>query len=448
MRVKLWPAGLIGRVGVVLFAALLLDFAGSAILFEQTEVLLDDREQAQRIAAGVDTAARVLALTPVENRAGVADALSETTLTLHWRAGRDGRPASDAATQAFRTKIVAAEPQLAALELSPVPGGVAGTLPLSDGSVLAFSADLPRTIPGTLALVWSVGLLSGAVLLASLLVVRTLATPLRLLVTATDAVGHGPAVAFTEQGPREVRRVATAFNAMQARIAKLIADRTEALAAVSHDLRTPIGRMRLRTGFLAAGEDRAAFEADLAEMEAMLADLFAFLGGDADPEAPRRTDLAATLATLVDDATDAGHEASYEGPDHCVIELRVLAFKRALSNLVDNAIGYGDRVRVLLDEKPDAIEVHVEDAGPGIPEAERHEVFEPFYRGDASRNRARGGMGLGLAIARAAVLREGGTIAFETPAGGGLRVVVRLPRGNVSSRSGTTPANRASHLSS
>ncbi len=428
MRARLWPAGLIGRVGLVLFAALVLELIGSAVLFEQAETLVGDQNAAQRIADGVVSAARVLTLTPAANRPSVADTLSEKDLALRWHDQAGAVPSRDAASEALREKIVAVEPSLAPIRLAPAPGGVSGTLPLPDGSVLAFRADVRSSVPAYLNQLWSIGLLSGAVLLAALLVVRTLGAPLRMLVTATDAIGHGPAVALTEDGPREVRRVARAFNAMQARIARLIADRTQALAAVSHDLRTPIGRMRLRAGFLSPGEDRAAFESDLAEMEAMLADLFAYLGGDADPEQPRRTDLAVTLATLVDDATDAGRAASYEGPEHLVIEIRALALKRALSNLVNNAIDYGDRARVTLRATADTIAVDVEDDGPGIPDAaERAAVLEPFYRGDASRNRAKGGMGLGLAITRAAILREGGTIALETAPGGGLRVEVRLP---------------------
>ena len=429
MRARLWPTGLIGRVGLVLFAALVLELVGSAVLFEQAENLAGDQNAAQRIADGVDAAARVLALTPAANRPSVADTLSEKTLTLRWEVGADTPTSTSVASEALRAKIVAAEPELAPIRLAPAADGVAGTLPLPDGSVLAFHAYVRPTVPAYLTQLWSIGLLSGAVLLAALLVVRTLGAPLRMLVTATDAIGHGPAVALTEHGPREVRRVAQAFNAMQTRIGRLIADRTQALAAVSHDLRTPIGRMRLRAGFLPPGEDRVAFEADLAEMEAMLADLFAYLGGDADPEQPRRTDLAVTLATLVDDATDAGREVSYEGPEHLAIEARALALKRALSNIVNNALDYGDRARVTLREMPNAIAVDVEDDGPGIPDAaERAAVLEPFYRGDASRNRAKGGMGLGLAITRAAILREGGTLALETAPGGGLRVEVRLPR--------------------
>lgn len=427
MNARLWPTGLIGRVGLVLFTAVVLELIGSTLLFEQAESLLGDETMAQRVADELDAAARVLALTPAINRPAVADTLSEKTLHLTWSARREPLPPTDARVEALRAKIVAAEPAVSALRLAPMPGGVIGDLPLSDGSIVTLRALLRSTVPSYVTRLWSIGLLSGGVLLAALLVVRTLAAPLRMLVTATDAIGHGPAVALGDHGPREVRRVASAFNAMQARIAKLIADRTQALAAVSHDLRTPIGRMRLRAGFLTSPEDRAAFEADLGEMEAMLADLFAYLGGDADPEKPRRTDVAVTLATLVDDANDAGRDATYAGPDHLVLDVRPLALKRAFSNLLNNALTYGDRAAVRLHVVPSAIRVTVDDDGPGIPEAEMTAVFEPFYRVDASRCRAKGGMGLGLAITKGAVEREGGTIALANRAEGGLRAIVSLP---------------------
>ncbi len=428
MHARLWPTGLIGRVGLVLITAIILELVGSAVLFEQAEALLGDESRAQHLAGELASAARVLALTPAANRSAVADTLSEPPLAMRWMARSDALPSPDATSAAMRDRIVAAEPVTKALALAPAAGGVEGRLPLPDGSILAFHATLQSTVPGYVTQLWSFGLLSGGVLLAALLVVRTLAAPLRMLVTATDAIGHGPAVALTVQGPREVRRVAAAFNAMQTRIAKLIADRTQALAAVSHDLRTPIGRMRLRTGFLPSAEDRAAFDADLGEVEAMLNDLSAFLGGDADPEKRRRTDIAVTLATLVDDATDAGRDASYAGPDHLVIAARPLALKRALSNLVINALNYGDRAIVTLRTEASGVRITVEDAGPGIAESEMVAVFAPFYRADASRSRVNGGgMGLGLAIAKQAVEREGGTIALANRAEGGLRVTVVLP---------------------
>ena len=220
------------------------------------------------------------------------------------------------------------------------------------------------------------------------------------------------------------------FNEMQRRIAQLITDRTHALAAVSHDLRTPITRLRLRAGFVADAETQQAIDADLDEMEAMIEATLHFLKDGIDVEQPKRTDLAAMMATLVDDATDAGFPAEYDGPRHLPMLLRSLSVKRALANLIGNATTYGTSVRVTVSETVDSIRIEIEDQGPGIPEQDLERVFEPFERLDNSRNRSSGGAGLGLSIAKRAIEREGGTITLANRSEGGL---VRC-RGVVSGR--------------
>jgi len=267
------------------------------------------------------------------------------------------------------------------------------------------------------------------IVLASVLVVRWITKPLRRLAAAAEGFGKGAApVPMPEDGPREVQDAARAFNAMQARIHRLVSDRTQALAAVSHDLRTPIQRLRLRAGFLDDAEAQRSIDADLDEMEAMVEATLAFLSGDADGEEPRPTDLAAVLRTLCDDAADRGGAVAYTGPDRALLRLRPVAAKRAFANLIDNAVKYGGAARVALRDSPAAAVVTVEDDGPGIPEAAMATVFEPFRRLEASRNRGTGGTGLGLTIARRAVEGHGGTIALANRPGGGLLVTVRLPR--------------------
>ena len=437
MRTSLWPNGLVGRVSIVLFAAILLEILGSTFVFEQAELVSSDDAQAKRIAEQVDAAARVLAVTSKIQRPDVVATLSESTLTLDWYEGPDAAsiPDNDSQTKTLRQKMLTSEPTLArrrlALRTDPSDPGHAleGRINLDDGSILRFRATaLDSSMPNLYGVFGSIAVLSSCVLLAALLLVRTLAAPLRMLVRATDAIGHGPPIDLDEKGPREIRRVAQAFNAMQARISKLLTDRTEALAAVSHDLRTPIGRMRLRSGFLASPEDQTAFEADLGEMEAMLNDLLAYLGGETDPEKPKPTDLAVMLQTLTDAATDAGHVARYDGPDHMTLTVRALGLKRAFSNIVNNAVAYGGGVRISLAQVRHEIVATFDDDGPGIPQGELALVFEPFYRGDHSRNRAQGGMGLGLAITRQAIRRHDGTIDLVNRPEGGLRVSVTLPR--------------------
>jgi signal transduction histidine kinase len=266
------------------------------------------------------------------------------------------------------------------------------------------------------------------VAVVSILLMGTLTAPLRGLARAADAIGRGPEVAVPDAGPDEVRQVARAFNAMQARIHRLISDRTHALAAVSHDLRTPITRLRLRAGFLADPEAQAAIDADLDEMEAMIDATLAYLRGDTEPEDPKEIDLATMLVTLVDAAIDAGQAANFEGPRHAFAPVRGLAMKRAFANLVDNALTHGGDASVMLQDTGAAIRVLVDDSGPGIPEPELERVFEPFHRLDASRNRRTGGVGLGLAIARQTITREGGTVRLLNRPGGGLRAEVVIPR--------------------
>ena len=437
MRV-IWPTGLIGRVGLVLLAAVLLELAASTFIFERAELVSIEDAQARRIAVQLDAAVRVLDASEPALRPALATALSEPELSFVWTDTAAALPPSAAGDQlrGLRASLLADAPRLASRDLRLQPDeidpadGIEGNITLGDGSSLAFRArGLDQAPPDLAANLGSIALLSGAVLLAALLVVRTLAAPLRMLVAATDAIGRGPPVQLdAARGPGEIRRVARAFNAMQGRIEKLLKDRTDALAAVSHDLRTPIARMRLRADVGGAREDQAALVRDLAELEAMLDDLLAYLRGETDPEPARRTNIAATLQTLVDNATDAGLESSYAGPDQCVLVVRSLALKRAFANLINNAIAYGECARVTLEETATQSIVLVDDDGPGIPETERDAVFEPFYRGDASRNRAKGGMGLGLAIARAAVSREGGSVELANRDEGGLRVAIRLPR--------------------
>ncbi|MBB6251293.1 ATP-binding protein [Nitrospirillum iridis] len=433
----LWPRSLIGRLGVVLFGAVLLAVIGNAIVLVQAEQDYGDETQTWHIAEQVETAGHVLSAIEPERREAVADSLSSPFLTFTWvpaptqRADQGDNPAS----WLLRHEMIEHRPALAGLDLRLRTGAQTpskafdGDLLLADGSALRFGAtDLPAYVPVLYAQLGSIALLSIGVLLMALFLVQTLAAPLKMLVKAADAVGHGPPVFVPTRGPQEIRRVAQAFNAMQRRIDRLIASRTEALAAVSHDLRTPIGRLRLRAGFLSSAEDRAAFDGDLDEMEAMVNDLLDYLGGEEDPEKPRRTDLPALLSTLVDNATDAGHVARYDGPERLTLNVRPLGMRRAFSNIINNAIAYGGTARVEVRDTGASALVRVSDDGPGIPEAHFDAVFEPFHRLEESRNRGTGGTGLGLTIARQAVAREGGTITLQNRPGGGLTVVISIPK--------------------
>lgn len=214
---------------------------------------------------------------------------------------------------------------------------------------------------------------------------------------------------------------------MQARITRLVADRTLMLAAVAHDLRSALTRLRLRVELIEEEAQRDRAVADLEAMEQMLDETLAFARDEAADEGREPTDLAALLQTLVSDVSDAGGQAVYEGPDRLTALVRPVGIRRALTNLIDNAVRYGGRAEVRLQAEPRRIEIIIDDRGPGIPPERRDDVFRPFLRLEPSRSRATGGSGLGLAVARSIVRRHGGEIGLEDRPGGGLRVRVGLP---------------------
>jgi signal transduction histidine kinase len=230
------------------------------------------------------------------------------------------------------------------------------------------------------------------------------------------------------RAPREVGAIGAALEQMHSRLRRYVDDRTRMLAAVSHDLRTPLTRLRLRAESIPEAEERNKATADIDEMERMIAETLAFARADALEAKPERFDLAALVQTLVDERSDLGATVAYDGPASLTVEGRPGALKRAIANLVDNAIAYGGRADVALHAAADRLEVVVRDDGPGIPEPEREKVFAPFYRLESSRSRSTGGTGLGLAVARDIARAHGGDVVLESGAPRGLRARLSLPR--------------------
>ena len=441
---RLVPDTLAGRIIVVLLVGLLGFHLGSLWLHQVgSQALLGstrDHELAERLA----TARRALAELPAAERDDTAHALSSANLDLHWTPQRTipALGTTGRGIAALAAQLAAAVPELAQgqvhLGFADEGGAPAddasrhaliGALQLPDQSWLGFSAALFRTPTSEPATLLSTSAMAVGVLMLSLVVVRIISRPLRDLAAAADRIGEaGPTVVVPEEGPLEVRHAAQAFNRMQARLDQLIADRTQALAAVSHDLRTPLARLRLRAGFLEDSDAQRQIDADLDEMEAMIGSTLAYLRGEAEHEARRVADVAAMLETLCDDATDAGRPAVYSGPSQARLLCRPVSLKRAFFNLIDNALKYGKRTRVTLEDAPDAITVSVDDDGPGISKPDLQLAFEPFRRLDASRNCGTGGSGLGLTIARQAIISHGGVVTLANRSCGGLRAVVRLPR--------------------
>jgi signal transduction histidine kinase len=435
MHVSLWPTGLIGRVIAVILAAILLEFVGSLLLHNQVDRYTLREDHARRVAELLVVGERLLTEAPADGREQILNTLRTEHLWVELR-NTTKVPATDSeeVLARMRDRIVEWEPSLKdrplRLGTSSERGrrDLVGALQLQNGQWLEFrSRDLFGRWPQLYRTFGSAAILTLGVLIAAFMLVSTLGTPLRSLARAADKVGHGTPVTVVERGPRDLVQVARAFNAMQSRISRLIADRTQALAAVGHDLRTPLTRMRLRLDLMEDQENREAMEHDISEMEAMLDSVLTYLSGG-DAEGPRRKiDLAALVSTLAESSADLGRPVSYEGADHVVTAVRPLPLKRAISNLIENGLKYGGKVRVRLERQGAYARIYVEDDGPGIPEAELEHVVEPFFRLDEARRRDTGGLGLGLAIAADVVKREAGTLTLRNRPEGGLQAVITLP---------------------
>lgn len=304
---------------------------------------------------------------------------------------------------------------------------VAVTVQLSDG-LLEVYVPRKRLFSSTtyIFLLWMVGT-SLLLLGIATIFMRNQVRSVRKLAVAADAFGKGRDVpTFKPEGAAEVRQAAQAFNLMRDRIKRQIQQRTEMLAGVSHDLRTPLTRMKLQLAMLGECDGRAELEEDVAEMEQMVEGYLAFARGEGG-EASVPADLAQLVTEVVARFRREGRELDLHVEGGLAMPLKPRAMGRAVSNLIGNALRYGGHVWVRVGKRPDAAEVIIDDDGPGIPAESRDQVFRPFFRLERSRNLATGGVGLGLTIARDIVRGHGGEVLLEDSPLGGLRARIRLP---------------------
>jgi signal transduction histidine kinase len=257
----------------------------------------------------------------------------------------------------------------------------------------------------------------------------TVNRPLIAFARAAERVGVDVnAPALPEQGPDQLKRVIRAFNEMQSRLQRFLSDRTRMLGAISHDLRTPLTRLRLRIETDRAAEEKSKALGDIEIMESMLTSTLSFIRGVDDVETAEIVDLDSLLQTVCDLVSDTGGEVSYAGPGRSRYYCKQQSMMRALTNVVANAAKYGTRAEISLSRNEHGgFKIEIADDGPGIADAEKTKVFEPFYRTAVARDSDREGMGLGLSIARSIVLAHGGTVELRDGQAGGLIVVVILP---------------------
>ncbi len=301
---------------------------------------------------------------------------------------------------------------------------------LDDGSWVRIEHALhPDFFNWPLRLLLVLGTLLLSIVALSLLAVRWITRPLKQLARAADELGrdiHRPPL--SEQGPREVREAAQAFNCMQQRLSRYLDDRNRILTAISHDLKTPVTRLRLRSELLddtALGEK---FQQDLDDMEEMIRATLDFMRGEDAQEPQQPIDILALLESLQEDIVESGGNMGITGKPQRPYPGRPLALKRCINNLIGNAIRYGGDCEVRIEDGADTLTLIIRDHGPGIPETEMGRMFEPFYRVEKSRSKETGGSGLGLGIARNIARSHGGEVTLQNHPDGGLQVTLSLPR--------------------
>ena len=438
------PRSLAARTALVLLTGLgLVQIAGLTI-----HAL--DRIDVQRVALMRDAAVRVIsmyrsvALVPREGRSAVVAEYDQRDGTTAWIAdgpSAEKLPDMDPIIQRkFRGAMllvpvpVEHRPREFVLRGGPDAGRIGVGLRLEDGKWLNSTMELPAPWPWhSLNFFFAFLMMTVTAAGLTLWAVRRLIAPVGTLAAAAEALGRDvDAPPLPETGPAEVAIAARAFNTMAERIRRFVQDRTFMLSAIGHDLRTPITRLKLRAEFLEDDELRNKMLTDLDELEAMVASTLAFGRDIAADEPVVAVDLPELARTVLDEAADARPDSaenlSYSGPDHLTVRVRSLAMKRALSNLVLNALAYGGnaRVRLAMPESGQLI-LMVEDDGPGLAVGELERVFQPFHRVETSRNRETGGTGLGLPIVRNILRAHGGDVTLANHEGGGVRATVILP---------------------
>ena len=418
------------------------------------------------LAERVSSVSRAIASQPVENRGDLAEALS--TPTLRVSVGNKPIATSSSASDdeiaeledVLQTRLgdsgvtevdVGRGPVVADPSAMPdPPGDDAGpverflsdieehyafddaylvSVQLGNGSWANFTvpvAPSPRLwSDNTMLLTMAV---IALVLAGSIWALRRLTAPYALLANAAERLGRDiNAESLPEKGPREVRAAAHAFNLMQERLRRFIGDRDQLVAAISHDLRTPVTRLRLRAEFVEDADQRARMLADLEDIEAMTRSVLAFASDTAQPEAREQIDLISLTESLCADMPGVTLDLAPDLPPRLKCLAGPVGLRRAIANLIDNAVKYGNAARVSLVLDAAAIRIAVDDDGPGIPTEDMQAVFRPFRRLETSRNRETGGAGLGLTIARSVARAHGGDVVLTNRSEGGLTAEIVLP---------------------
>ncbi|ANI53962.1 ATP-binding protein [Pseudomonas glycinae] len=426
-----WPRTLASRLSLIFLIGLILAQALSfgAQYYERYESAKNT--MLGNLETDVSTSIAILDRLPAEERPMWLKRLARKNYGYLLSEGEPGTPLDPQDVPIAVTSITDAIGEAYPLTFTDIPGPkkhFQGHLRLSDGSpvtidvrpsMVPLSPWLPVVLLGQLALM----------LACTWLAVRIAIRPLTRLANAVETLDpNAHPINLDEKGPNEVAYAARAFNSMQARIAAYLKERMQLLAAISHDLQTPITRMKLRAEFMDDSAEKDKLWNDLGEMEHLVREGVAYARSiHGSTEESRRTNLDSFLDSLVFDYQDMGKEVQLSGKSEAVIDTRPHALRRVLVNLTDNALKFAGAAELLIQRDKSSLSIKVMDRGPGIAEEELAQVMEPFYRVENSRNRSTGGTGLGLAIAQQLALALGGSLTLSNRDGGGLCAELKLP---------------------
>ncbi|MFP0198602.1 MULTISPECIES: ATP-binding protein [Pseudomonas] len=426
-----WPRTLASRLSLIFLIGLILAQALSfgAQYYERYESAKNT--MLGNLETDVSTSIAILDRLPAEERPMWLKRLARKNYGYLLSEGEPGTPLDPQDVPIAVTSITDAIGEAYPLTFTDIPGPkkhFQGHLRLSDGSpvtidvrpsMVPLSPWLPVVLLGQLALM----------LACTWLAVRIAIRPLTRLANAVETLDpNAHPINLDEKGPNEVAYAARAFNSMQARIAAYLKERMQLLAAISHDLQTPITRMKLRAEFMDDSAEKDKLWNDLGEMEHLVREGVAYARSiHGSTEESRRTNLDSFLDSLVFDYQDMGKEVQLSGKSDAVIDTRPHALRRVLVNLTDNALKFAGAAELLIQRDKSGLSIKVMDRGPGIAEEELAQVMEPFYRVENSRNRSTGGTGLGLAIAQQLALALGGSLTLSNREGGGLCAELKLP---------------------
>ncbi|WP_236194530.1 ATP-binding protein [Pseudomonas glycinae] len=426
-----WPRTLASRLSLIFLIGLILAQALSfgAQYYERYESAKNT--MLGNLETDVSTSIAILDRLPAEERPMWLKRLARKNYGYLLSEGEPGTPLDPQDVPIAVTSITDAIGEAYPLTFTDIPGPIKhfqGHLRLSDGSpvtidvrpsMVPLSPWLPVVLLGQLALM----------LACTWLAVRIAIRPLTRLANAVETLDpNAHPINLDEKGPNEVAYAARAFNSMQARIAAYLKERMQLLAAISHDLQTPITRMKLRAEFMDDSAEKDKLWNDLGEMEHLVREGVAYARSiHGSTEESRRTNLDSFLDSLVFDYQDMGKEVQLSGKSDAVIDTRPHALRRVLVNLTDNALKFAGAAELLIQRDRNELSIKVMDRGPGIAEEELAQVMEPFYRVENSRNRSTGGTGLGLAIAQQLALALGGSLTLSNREGGGLCAELKLP---------------------